>query len=127
MGITSLSPHFSRMPMLSILLAPFQALIALFVPAQSASASARPCGHQPLQYPEARPRLHGHAEKFVFRHRPASGKRSPPARLRIVRAFEPGVGPSCAGRMVISGRMADVCAELDRMALRETTVRQESM
>jgi hypothetical protein len=42
-------------------------------------------------------------------------------RLKIVREFEAGVSPSCAGRMVISGRMADVCAELDRMAQKETS------
>ncbi|HYW58646.1 MAG TPA: hypothetical protein VE934_16980 [Polaromonas sp.] len=36
-----------------------------------------------------------------------------------MREFEAGISPSCAGRMVISGRMADVCAELDRMAQKE--------
>jgi hypothetical protein len=34
--------------------------------------------------------------------------------LRVVRVKE--VNPQLAGRMVISGRMADVCAELDRLA-----------
>ena len=34
--------------------------------------------------------------------------------LRIVRVKE--ANPQMAGRMVISGRMADVCAELDRLA-----------
>jgi len=38
--------------------------------------------------------------------------------LRVVREFDSAISPQCAGRMVISGRMADVCAELDRMALR---------
>ena len=36
-------------------------------------------------------------------------------RLRVVREFEPNMSRTCAGRMVISGRMADVCAELERM------------
>jgi len=42
-----------------------------------------------------------------------------PARnvLRVVRESDAAMLPDCAGRMVISGRMADVCAELDRMAL----------
>jgi hypothetical protein len=40
------------------------------------------------------------------------------APLRIVRESDSALGVECAGRMVISGRMADVCAELDRMALR---------
>lgn len=37
--------------------------------------------------------------------------------LRIVREADAAIRPDCAGRMVISGRMADVCAELDRLAL----------
>lgn len=40
------------------------------------------------------------------RHRP----------LRIVRVLEANQAPSQVGRMTISGRMADVCAELDRLA-----------
>ena len=38
--------------------------------------------------------------------------------LRIVRSSDTAITADCAGRMVISGRMADVCAELDRMAQR---------
>ena len=41
------------------------------------------------------------------------------SRLKVVREFDSAVGPACAGRMVISGRMADVCAELDRLAQRD--------
>jgi hypothetical protein len=36
--------------------------------------------------------------------------------LRVVRVFDGPRVPQGAGRMVISGRMADVCAELDRLA-----------
>lgn len=44
----------------------------------------------------------------------------PPARastrtLRVVRVLYGTAPPSCAGRMTISGRMEDVCAELDRL------------
>ena len=39
--------------------------------------------------------------------------------LRIVRVVESGQPRAHVGRMVISGRMADVCAELDRLAARE--------
>ena len=42
--------------------------------------------------------------------------------LRIVRMVEKGQPRSSVGRMVISGRMADVCAELDRLAARETAL-----
>jgi hypothetical protein len=39
--------------------------------------------------------------------------------LRVLRVVD-GAPRQCAGRMVISGRMADVCAELDRLAARES-------
>ena len=43
--------------------------------------------------------------------------RATPRSLRVVREADSAIGAECAGRMVISGRMADVCAELERMAL----------
>ncbi|HZY19235.1 MAG TPA: hypothetical protein VFE82_12205 [Ramlibacter sp.] len=39
--------------------------------------------------------------------------------LRVLRIVDEGHAPSTAGRMVISGRMADVCAELERLAALE--------
>ncbi len=42
--------------------------------------------------------------------------------VRVVRMLESGQSPKAVGRMVISGRMADVCAELDRLVSREETV-----
>jgi hypothetical protein len=39
--------------------------------------------------------------------------------LRVVRVVEAGQAAASSGRMLISGRMADVCAELDRLAARE--------
>ncbi len=42
--------------------------------------------------------------------------------LRVVRVVEPGQSRSSVGRIVISGRMADVCAELDRLAACETAL-----
>lgn len=38
--------------------------------------------------------------------------------LRVLKVVD-GAPRQCAGRMVISGRMADVCAELDRLVARE--------
>ena len=43
--------------------------------------------------------------------------------VRVLRAMEDGQPAAHAGRMVISGRMADVCAELDRMVAREAALR----
>ena len=45
----------------------------------------------------------------VVRHRP----------VRIVRVREAGAPNAGCARMFISGRMADVCAELDRLAAQE--------
>jgi hypothetical protein len=46
-----------------------------------------------------------------------ANKRQPS--LRILRVHECGQNTPGAGRMVISGRMADVCAELDRLVALE--------
>lgn len=42
--------------------------------------------------------------------------------LRVVRILDPGQASACAGRILMSGRMADVCAELDRMVEREAAL-----
>lgn len=42
--------------------------------------------------------------------------------LRVVRVLEVGQPRSHVGRMLISGCMADVCAELDRLAAREAAL-----
>lgn len=127
MGIAS----FSHSPVLSILLAPLQALAALLVPAQAASANPpSPSGHARQPCRPAKPALPFATGKTSALRRPALAASKPckaashptaSSRLRILRQFEPGISPACAGRMVISGRMADVCAELDRMAQREAT------
>jgi hypothetical protein len=57
-------------------------------------------------------RLHGPNNSTPARLRP----------LRVVRVMEAGQAPATVGRMLISGRMADVCAELDRLAAREAAL-----
>ncbi len=44
-----------------------------------------------------------------------------PSCLKILREFEPGKCRSSTGRLIISGRMVDVCAALDRMATQSAT------
>lgn len=56
----------------------------------------------------------------VVRARPVPALAARTARLRVVRVFEGPQPAAAAGRMVISGRMADVCAELERLAALET-------
>ena len=51
--------------------------------------------------------------------RAALPPRRPRRPLRVVRVVDGGRASAGAGRMVISGRMADVCAELDRLAALE--------
>ena len=57
----------------------------------------------------------GHAPPVM----PSLASRRP---LRVIRVLENDHVPANVGRMVISGRMADVCAELDRLADRETAL-----
>ncbi len=52
-------------------------------------------------------------------NRPFAAKVMP---LRVLRVVETGQPRSCTGRLVISGRMADVCAELDRLVEREAAL-----
>ena len=129
MGIFS----FSHSSMLSVLLAPVHALAAWFVPAQNASRRFTPpagaqcsfgqlvlpfgSGHSRHQANDASTAPASTATGTVASKPPL--KSSTPSRLRVVREFDSNVGPACAGRMVISGRMADVCAELERMSQRE--------
>jgi len=58
-----------------------------------------------------------------------SFKRASPSRaLRVLRISEQGDHPQSAGRMVISGRMADVCAELDRLiALEDRSIKPANL
>jgi hypothetical protein len=58
-----------------------------------------------------------HAPSVAVRH--TAGKVMP---LRVLRVVESGQPRCCTGRMVISGRMADVCAELDRLVEREAAL-----
>ena len=90
---------------------------------------------EPVRAPLAQHRTRSHALPMVA---PASGRL--PARtatantlssrpfaakvmpLRVLRVVETGQPRSCTGRLVISGRMADVCAELDRLVEREAAL-----
>ena len=47
--------------------------------------------------------------------------------LRVMRLLEAGQPSKSVGRMVISGRMADVCAELDRLVCSEQVLGEQAM
>ena len=95
------------------LFTPFQRLMDwLTQPPVSARVTSRSV-HAPWRpTPRTRARSHGHARADVSR--PAVNRP-----LRVVRVMEPSQAPRTGGRMIISGRMADVCAELDRLAALE--------
>lgn len=66
-------------------------------------------------------RLLNPLDSAVHSFMPAQAMQSVPALttpipLRVARVMEAQQNRQNAGRMVISGRMADVCAELDRLA-----------
>ena len=133
MGIASSSNQFSGVSIWAAVMVPLQGLLSLFLRQQAASANVAslPRHMSPDYSPN---QATGHARSIDSSlwlrgstqvalkqiRNPAQQLRI--RQLKIVRQFEPGVGPACAGRMVISGRMADVCAELDRMAEREGPV-----
>ena len=116
MGIANFSPYSSRLPPLGAWLAPIHALVALVMPTSSASANASSRAKQAMICRSAGTSLHLNGVQTELAGWPITAKKPLMRRLKVVREFEPGIGPSAAGRMVISGRMADVCAELDRMA-----------
>lgn len=110
---------FSNTSMLSLLAAPVQSLAAWFVPVQSAS---RPCRAAPRPQQMVLPFTSDAAalpDAVLAAGTTTAKTHTRPSfrgQLRVVREFDSAVSPSCAGRMVISGRMADVCAELERMS-----------
>lgn len=95
------------------LLAPLQGLLGLFVGPAPAPAIKPVAAH-------AHP-MRAAAPSTALR----TGQKCPQRRahrpLRVLRVADGS--PAGAGRMVISGRMADVCAELDRLAALESASR----
>ena len=110
-------------------LAPLQTLWRWLMPALP-SLSERPTTLRGRAKPSHQPRRHN---ELTWRPRDdqrqgTAGKRATPGHasahrpLRIVRVMEAGQASAQVGRMVISGRMADVCAELDRLAACEAAL-----
>ena len=100
------------------LLTPLQSLAHRWMPERRAR---RPAGldlHADLRYVAVRPASGQRAGVGAG----TAGQASAPAAarpLRVVRTVDAQQPGRRAGRVVISGRMADVCAELDRLAALE--------
>lgn len=97
------------------LLAPLQQL-ASWLASAPARAPQRYARMAPVTVPVC-----GTANRGRSTWRPAA-RTALPSRgpVRVVRVVDGRHAPASAGRMVISGRMADVCAELDRLAAIES-------
>lgn len=99
----------------STVLAPLQALVDFFAPWQvkpRAADAAATAEHPSVMDRTVSPGSHAGCSTDIAR-------RASTTRLRVLRVAEPAQSRTCAGRMVISGRLADVCAELDRLAAME--------
>jgi hypothetical protein len=90
-------------------LVPLQGLMAWLVQAAPASPAV----------PPARVVASGQRACSTRPHPSTSCRERPRRPLRVLRVVETSRAATGAGRMVISGRMADVCAELDRLAALE--------
>ncbi len=106
----------------SSLFAPLQGFIGWFMPASPQAhdkhAQAKPAQASPRANANTKTQIqHGSTERMRASGRPSCAHRP----LRVLRVVEANHVPASAGRMVISGRMADVCAELDRLAALEAT------
>lgn len=97
------------------------ALSSLFAPIQSwvarqvESRRSHVLGATELHYVNVRPRVSCEVRRVQGNRRDAVAH--PP--LRVVRVVEPGEQRAQSSRFVIAGRMADVCAELDRLVEKE--------
>jgi hypothetical protein len=99
--------------------APLQNLLRWLVPAVVPLATTPPA-RGAAAVADLRPACQRRATRVTAQPPAHSVQRRP---LRVVRVMESGQSAAQVGRMVISGRMADVCAELDRLAACEATAR----
>lgn len=122
------------MNLLSLLIAPLQAVVMFFAPH---AVGAKPLGlRMPLR--ALAPTASGASDTPVPSRTADSGARAPVAharityplhtarisakpihRVRVVRSPDSSLPADRAGRMLVSGTFADVCAELDRLAASE--------
>lgn len=121
--------RFSHAPLFSGWFAPMHALAGWLTPAKVAPCKfPSPTKTRQTAYQPTWPFLaHGGGiRSSPFAPAASTGKcasGTPVSKLKVVREFDPSIRPTAAGRMVISGRMADVCAELERMTNCENAAR----
>jgi hypothetical protein len=120
------------MNLLSLLIAPVQAVVLFFAPHAGTikpSGMRMPVRAHASALPGCVPRAscasaasNGgfvHAGRTTTPRSKPSVSAKPIHRVRIVRNVDASLPADRAGRMVVSGRFADVCAELDKLASME--------
>lgn len=129
MGSVVFSNQSSRALHTQNWLAPVQAVFAFFAqPQGNAHAQPNPRAEElsePIQahkagYPVAHGSWHQAGQLCpvpapLIKPNRIHGRACSTSSLKVLREFEPGKSRSSTGRLVISGRMADVCEILDRM------------
>ena len=128
MGSIVFSQSVSRATHALNWLAPAQALFTFFAPPQ---VKPHAVPNQRTEYlHQAAPAAHGGNSELgqpncdfepLAEQRPLHVNACRRSSLKILREFEPGKSRSSTGRLVISGRIADVCDVLDRMATQGAT------
>jgi hypothetical protein len=118
------------MNLLKLLIAPLQAVVLFFAPHAGAHKLHSPPKPSNTRLPaHATAAVPGHPQSQIGtgpapkaaalratnpRH-PSTVATQPIHRVRVVRNVDSSLPPDRAGRMSVSGRFADVCAELDRL------------
>jgi len=98
------------------LLTPLQSLAHRWMPERRVRRDVSFDAHADLRYVAVRPACAQRAGTITPGHAHPPVAARP---LRVVRTVDAQQPDRRAGRVVISGRMADVCAELDRLAALE--------
>lgn len=92
---------------------PLHGVLGWFKASPVSTSSATPDTQAPVVLPAA---VNAVSKRIEPACHASIKRRAPRPPLRVVRILESDQTSAQVGRMVISGRMADVCAELDRLA-----------
>lgn len=106
------------------LLTPLQSFANRWIPERRARRDTSFNAHADLRYVAVRPACTQRTGTTAAGHALAPAAARPLRVVRTVDAQQPG---HPASRVVISGRMADVCAELDRLAALEAADTERGM
>ncbi len=116
------------MNLLSLIIAPLQAVVLFFAPHAAHTVSFKTSSPRqpvrttpsqravPMQRDQAGQVSPLRAQRVTYPQSRQAVTAKPIHHVRVVRNVDTTLPADRAGRMVVSGRFADVCAELDRLA-----------